>query len=166
MRSRGRVHNWMLVSIIMGDKYLPSPWQGLRIPSKFSQVIKIESSRTQIYGPFGVESEYRDTAELNLRKKWQENCDEIALYIEAFDTHNRGNWSWFSNRYHYFSPDFAHFEDNILTFVHCLSEGRYRHLFFRPLTSLEWETYLGHELPESMEARVALITQRYWQGPK
>lgn len=155
----------MLVSIIMGDKYLPNPWQGLRIPSEFSEVIKTEGTRTQIYGPFGVEFEYRDTADFNLHKKWTARCDEFALYIEAIGTHERGYWSWFSNRYHYFSPDSAHFEDDILTVVCSERDGRYRHLFFRPLTSQEWETYLGRELPESMEERVTLITQKYWQGP-
>ena len=153
----------MLVCSIMDNKYLPSPWQSLTIPGSFSEVIKVDSVRTLIYGPFAVSFEYRDDSILNLERIWPEHADEYALYLEIIMEDKEKLWSWCSNRYHYFLPDHsASFQNNVLNFVCNTENGRFKHLSFKPLTQTEWVSFLGSELPESMEERVKLISKKYW----
>jgi hypothetical protein len=66
----------------MDNKYLSSPWQSMAIPRSFSEVIKVDSVRTLIYGPFKVSFEYRDDSVLNLERIWPKHADEYALYLE------------------------------------------------------------------------------------
>ena len=153
----------MLVCSIMDNKYLPSPWQSLTIPRSFSEVIKVDSVRTLIYGPFAVSFEYRDDSSLNLERIWPEHADEYALYLEIIAEGKEMLWSWCSNRYHYFSPDrSACFQDNVLHFVCTTQNERFKHVSFKSLTNKEWVDFLGNELPESMEERVKLISKKYW----
>ena len=153
----------MLVCSIMDNKYLPSPWQSLTIPRSFSEVIKVDSVRTLIYGPFKVSFEYRDDSVLNLERIWPKHTDEYALYLEIIMEDKEKLWSWYSNRYHYFLPDHsAYFQDNILHFVCTTLNERFKHVSFKSLTDEEWVDFLGSDLPESMEERVKLITKKYW----
>ena len=153
----------MLVCSIMDNKYLPSPWQSLTIPRSFSEVIKVDSVRTLIYGPFAVNFEYRDDSILNLETTWPEHADEYALYLEIIAEDKEMLWSWCSNRYHYFSPDrSACFQDNVLHFVCTTQNERFKHVSFKSLTNKEWVDFLGDDLPESMEERVKLISKKYW----
>ena len=147
----------------MKGRYLPIPWQSLAIPQSFSEVIKVDSVRTFIYGPFAVSFEYRDDSSLSLEKNWPEPSDEYALYLEIIKKDKEMLWSWYSNRYHYFLPDHsASFHNNVLYLVCNTENGRFRHVSFKPLTQTEWVSFLGSELPESMEERVRLISERYW----
>ena len=153
----------MLVCSIMDNKYLPSPWQSLTIPRSFSEVIKVDSVRTLIYGPFKVSFEYRDDSVLNLERIWPKHADEYALYLEIIMEDKEMLWSWYSNRYHYFLPDHsAHFQDDILHFVCTTQNKRFKHVSFKSLTDEEWVDFLGSDLPESMEERVKLIAKKYW----
>ena len=154
----------MLVCSIMDNKYLPSPWQSLTIPRSFSEVIKVDSVRTLIYGPFAVNFEYRDDSILNLERIWPEHADEYALYLEIIMEDKEKLWSWCSNRYHYFLPDHsAYFQDNVLHFVCTTTQNeRFKHVSFKSLTNKEWVDFLGDDLPESMEERVKLISKKYW----
>ena len=149
----------------MDNNYLPSPWQSLTIPRSFSEVIKVDSVRTLIYGPFAVSFEYRDDSSLNLERIWPEHADEYALYLELIAEDKETLWSWCSNRYHYFSPDrSACFQDNVLHFVCTTQNERFKHVSFKSLTNKEWVDFLGNELPESMEERVKLISKKYWRA--
>ena len=153
----------MLVCSIMDNKYLPSPWQSLTIPRSFSEVIKVDSVRTLIYGPFAVNFEYRDDSILNLETTWPEHADEYALYLEIIMEDKEKLWSWYSNRYHYFLPDHsAYFHDDVLHFVCTTQNKRFKHVSFKSLTNKEWVDFLGDDLPESMEERVKLISKKYW----
>ena len=153
----------MLVCSIMDNKYLPSPWQSLTIPRSFSEVIKVDSVRTLIYGPFAVNFEYRDDSILNLERIWPEHADEYALYLEIIMGDKEKLWSWYSNRYHYFLPDHsAYFQDNVLHFVCTTQNERFKHVSFKALTSREWVNFLGDDLPDSMEERVRLISKKFW----
>jgi len=153
----------MLVCSIMDNKYLPSPWQRLTIPRSFSEVIKVDSVRTLIHGPFAVSFEYRDDSILNLERIWPEHADEYALYLEIIMEDKEKLWSWYSNRYHYFLPDHsAYFQDNVLHFVCTTQNERFKHVSFKALTSREWVNFLGDDLPDSMEERVRLISKKFW----
>ena len=153
----------MLVCSIMNNKYLPSPWQALAIPRSFSEVISVDSVSTQIYGPFSVAFEYRDDSFLNPEIVWSEHSGEYALYLEIFKDDKEKAWRWYSNRCHYFLPDHsASFQNNVLNFVCNTENGRFKHLSFKPLTQTEWVSFLGSDLPESMEERVKLISKKYW----
>ena len=159
----GSCHTLMLVCSIMNNKYLPSPWQALAIPRSFSEVISVDSVSTQIYGPFSVAFEYRDDSFLNPEIVWSEHSGEYALYLEIFKDDKEKAWRWYSNRCHYFLPDHsATFQNNVLNFVCNTENGRFKHLSFKPLTQTEWVSFLGSELPESMEERVKLISKKYW----
>jgi hypothetical protein len=147
----------------MDNKYLPSPWQSLTIPRSFSEVIKVDSVRTLIHGPFAVSFEYRDDSILNLERIWPEHADEYALYLEIIMEDKEKLWSWYSNRYHYFLPDHsAYFQDNVLHFVCTTQNERFKHVSFKALTSREWVNFLGDDLPDSMEERVRLISKKFW----
>jgi hypothetical protein len=147
----------------MDNKYLPSPWQRLTIPRSFSEVIKVDSVRTLIHGPFAVSFEYRDDSILNLERIWPEHADEYALYLEIIMEDKEKLWSWYSNRYHYFLPDHsAYFQDNVLHFVCTTQNERFKHVSFKALTSREWVNFLGDDLPDSMEERVRLISKKFW----
>jgi hypothetical protein len=147
----------------MDNKYLPSPWQRLTIPRSFSEVIKVDSVRTLIHGPFAVSFEYRDDSILNLERIWPEHADEYALYLEIIMEDKEKLWSWYSNRYHYFLPDHsAYFQDNVLHFVCTTQNERFKHVSFKALTSREWVDFLGDDLPDSMEERVRLISKKFW----
>lgn len=153
----------MLVCSIMDNKYLPSPWQRLTIPRSFSEVIKVDSVRTLIHGPFAVSFEYRDDSILNLERIWPEHADEYALYLEIIMEDKEKLWSWYSNRYHYFLPDHsAYFQDNVLHFVCTTQNERFKHVSFKALTNREWVNFLGDDLPDSMEERVRLISKKFW----
>ncbi len=153
----------MLVCSIMDNKHLPSPWQTLAIPHSFSEVIHVDSSRTRIYGPFAVAFEYRDDASLDLDIFWPNHAGEYALCLEISKEEEEMNWSWYSNRVHNFLPDeLAQFQGNTLHFV-CSAQNRgFKHVSFKALDESEWINFLGSELPQSMEERVKLITEKYW----
>ena len=153
----------MLVCSIMDNKYLPSPWQAVAIPLSFSEVISVDSARTLIYGPFAVAFEYRDSEFSNLDIVWSEHSGEYALYLEIFKKDEEKLWSWYSNRYHYFMPDhLAQFHGDTLQFVCSTQNGRFKHVSFKALNQSEWVNFLGDKLPESMEDRVKMITEKYW----
>lgn len=156
-------HTLMLFCSIMDNKYFPSPWQSLAIPQSFSEVVNVDSVRTLIYGPFAVSFEYRDDSSLTLENVWPEHSAEYALYLEIIKEDEEILWSWCSNRYHYFLPDHsASFHDNVLNIVCNTENGRFKHLSFKPLTETEWVSFLGSDLPKSMEERVNLISKKYW----
>jgi hypothetical protein len=147
----------------MDNKYLPSPWQRLTIPRSFSEVIKVDSVRTLIHGPFAVSFEYRDDSILNLERIRPEHADEYALYLEIIMEDKEKLWSWYSNRYHYFLPDHsAYFQDNVLHFVCTTQNESFKHVSFKSLTNREWVDFLGDDLPDSMEERVRLISKKFW----
>lgn len=153
-----------LISPGMSNRYFPYPWQSLAIPSSFSEVIKEHSGRTCIYGPFSVDFEYRDDASVNLEKVWPEDSEEYALYLEIIGENGNNLWSWYSNRYHYFSPDHsAHFQNDILRFVCTTQNERFKHVSFRPLSGSEWSKFLGSDLPESFQERVNLVIKKFYQ---
>lgn len=154
-----------LISPEMTNRYFPNPWQSLAIPSSFSEVVKEDSGRTYIYGPFSVDFEYRDDASVNLEKVWPEHSEEYALCLEIIAENGDNLWSWFSNRYHYFLPDHsAYFQDDILRFVCTTPNERFKHVSFRPLTRTEWSKFLGSDLPESFQERVNLVIKKYYQN--
>jgi len=146
----------------MEDNHFPSPWGSLLIPKRFSEVIKVETGRTLIYGPFALRFEYRDDSSSILDKPWPQYSDEYALYLELHTGEN-GMWSWFSNRYHYFLPDKGvFFQKDVLHCVCTEQDRRFKHLAFKPLTQTEWSSFLGNELPESVEERIRIITGKFW----
>ena len=147
----------------MDNHYFPIPWQSLAIPRSFSEVIKEDSTRTYIYGPFSVYFEYRDDASVNVKKVWPEHSDEYALCLEIIKEDRNNLWSWYSNRYHYFSPDHtAYFQDDILHFVCSTQNERFKHVSFKPLTQTEWSNFLGSDFPESAQERVDLVVKKYY----
>lgn len=147
----------------MDNHYFPNPWERLVIPKSFSSVIKEDSSRTYIYGPFSVYFEYREDASINLEKVWPEHSDEYALCLEIIKEDGNNVWAWYSNRYHYFSPDHsAYFQGDILHFVCHSPTNRFKHVSFKPLTQIEWLDFLGSDLPESFQERIDLFIKKYY----
>ncbi len=147
----------------MDDKQLPSPWQALTIPRSFSEVIHVDPTQTRIYGPFAVAFEYRNDASLNLDILWPNHSGEYALCLAISKEEKEMNWSWYSNRVHNFLPDqSAQFHGNTLHFVCGAQHRGFKHISFKALDESEWINFLGPELPQSMEDRVKLVTEKYW----
>jgi len=146
----------------MENKYFPSPWDDVLMPKGFSEVLKFEIRRTLIYGPFAIRFEYKSDSSSNLDKPWPQYSDEYALYLQL-EAEENGLWSWFSNRYHYFRPDVDVFFNEDTLHCVCTEYGdKFKHLAFKPLTQTEWSAFLGSELPESMEERLRIVTEKFW----